>query len=98
MPYFALTYDVVEDYPTRRTAFREEHLGLARAARERGELLMGGALADPLGVLIVFKAADRSVVENFAKTDPYVTNGIVTRWQVRPWTVVVSHDPADAPA
>jgi len=97
MPYFALTYDVVDDYVERRTAFREEHLRLARASRERGELLMGGALGDPLGVLIVFKAADRAVVEDFAKKDPYVVNGIVKNWQVRPWTVVVSNDPADRP-
>ena len=97
MPYFALTYDVVDDYVERRTPFREEHLGLARAARERGELLMGGALADPVGVLIVFKAADRTVPEDFARKDPYVLNGVVKKWQVRPWTVVVSNDPADQP-
>lgn len=97
MPYFALTYEVVDDYVERRTPFREEHLGLARAARERGELLMGGALSEPLGVLIVFKAADRHVPEDFARKDPYVLNGVVTKWQVRPWTVVVSNDPADQP-
>ena len=97
MPYFALTYEVVDDYVEKRAAFREAHLQLARAARERGELLMAGALGEPAGALLVFKTADKSAAETFARNDPYVVNGLVTRWQVRPWTVVISDDPADQP-
>lgn len=90
MAYFALLYDVVDDYLTRRAAFRQEHLALANAAHERGELVMGGAFADPSDrVLIVFQGPDRRVAESFAQRDPYVLNGVVTRWTVRPWTVVI---------
>ena len=32
---------------------------------------------------------DPSVVEAFVGRDPYVANGVVTRWRIRPWTVVV---------
>lgn len=92
MPYYALFYEVVEDFVAQRTVFREEHLGLARAAHARGELVLAGALADPAdGALIIFQAADRSIAENFAKNDPYVKNGLVTRWRVRDWTVVVGN-------
>lgn len=97
MPYFALTYEVVDNYVERRAPFREDHLRRALAARERGELLMAGALGEPAGALLVFKTADRTVAEEFARTDPYVLNGLVSRWQVRPWTVVISDDPADQP-
>jgi uncharacterized protein len=90
MAYFALFYDVVEDYVTRRALYREEHLRLAREAHERGELLLAGALSDPVDrALLVFSAADRSVAERFVENDPYVKNGLVTRWEVRPWTVVI---------
>jgi len=90
--YFALFYDVVEDYVTRRTPFRQEHLKLASEAHARGELVMGGAFADPADrVLIVFQANDRSVAESFARNDPYVMNGLVKRWEVRPWTVVIGN-------
>ena len=91
MPYFALIYDdLVEDYVTRRAQFREAHLGRAKAAQARGELLLGGALADPVDTaLLVFQADDQSVVEEFARDDPYVVNGLVGRWAVRPWTVVI---------
>ena len=90
MHYFALFYDVVDDYVARRAVYRDQHLAHATAAHERGEIVLAGALADPVDrALIVFRAADASVVEAFARNDPYVTNGLVTHWEVRPWTVVI---------
>jgi hypothetical protein len=91
--YWLLFYDVVDDYVERRTPLRAEHLGLARAAHERGELLLAGALADPPdGAVLVFAGDDASVAEDFAAADPYVRNGLVTSWRVRAWTVVVGAD------
>ncbi len=99
MKYFALFYDVVDDFVSRRTAHREEHLRLAREAHRRGELLLGGALTDPADqALLVFRAAERSTVEEFARNDPYVTSGLVIRWEVRSWAVVIGGDASEAPA
>jgi uncharacterized protein YciI len=96
MKYFALFYDVVNEFVSRRSPFREEHLRLARAAHRRGELLLAGALTDPADrALLVFRTAERAAVEEFARHDPYVTNGLVSRWEVRPWAVVIGEDPAD---
>jgi uncharacterized protein YciI len=93
MKYFALFYYVVEDFVSRRSAYREDHLRLAREAHGRGELVLAGALTDPADrALLVFRAADRSVAEEFARNDPYVTSGLVTRWEVRPWAVVIGDD------
>ena len=90
MNYYALEYDVVDDYVERRAAFREEHLGIARESFDRGELILAGALGDPVdGALLVFRGDDPSVAEQFAKNDPYVVNGLVTHWRVRPWNVVI---------
>ena len=90
MKYFALFYDVVEEFVSRRTAYREAHLQRVHEAHRRGELVLAGALTDPVDrALLVFRAADRSVPEEFARKDPYVTSGLVTRWEVRPWAVVV---------
>jgi len=89
MKYFALIYDVVPDFVDRRGAFRQVHLALVRAAHERGELPLAGALGDPPdGAPLVFFAPSASVPEAFARQDPYVINGLVTGWHVRPWTVV----------
>jgi uncharacterized protein len=92
--YYALFYrEVVPDYVARRGAFREEHLSLARELHARGELLLAGALADPPdGALLVFKTADPKPIEEFVRKDPYVANGLVTRWEIRPWTVVVGNE------
>jgi uncharacterized protein len=88
--YLALQYDLVDDYLERRPEFREEHLGLARAAHERGELALAGAFTDPAdGALLVWSTEDRSLVEAFAAADPYVRNGLVREWRVREWNVVV---------
>ncbi len=93
--YFALFYDLPEDYIERRAAFRQEHLALARGAQERGELFLAGAFAEPADrALLVWTVEDPATVEDFARHDPYVTNGVVTNWAVRPWTVVV--EPAAA--
>jgi uncharacterized protein len=93
MGYYALFYrEVVPDFIAQRAAFRDEHLCLAREAHARGELVLAGALADPPdGALLVFRAGDAMSVEEFVRKDPYVRNGLVKRWEIRPWTVVVGN-------
>jgi uncharacterized protein len=88
--YLALFYEVTDDYLDRRGAFRQDHLDLARAAHERGELALAGAFSDPAdSALLVWTTEDRGVVEQFAARDPYVTNGLVKAWRIREWNVVV---------
>lgn len=90
MKHFLLFYDFVDDYLQRRAEFRGLHLTLAWAAADRGELLLGGALANPAdGGVLLFTGAETSVAENFAQTDPYVVNGLVKSWKVREWSTVV---------
>ncbi|MBA4187780.1 MAG: hypothetical protein C0467_07150 [Planctomycetaceae bacterium] len=93
--HYLLFYDVVPDYAERRLPFRVAHLAHARAALKRGELVLGGAFADPVdGAVLLFKCDSSTPVEAFAATDPYVVNGLVTTWRVRTWTTVVGEDAA----
>ncbi len=95
--YWILFYDVVEDYVERRRPLRDRHLDRARRVYERGDLLLAGALADPVdGAVLVFRGPSAAVAEQFAREDPYVTAGLVTNWRVRQWTVVVG-DGVDPP-
>jgi uncharacterized protein len=90
MPHWLLLYELADDYLERRTPLRPEHLAMAEAAHERGELVMAGALADPADrAVLVFRTDDAGAVEAFAAADPYVREGLVRSWQVRPWTVVI---------
>ncbi len=96
MKYFVLFYQVVDDYVSRRAEFRDEHLRLARDAQRRGELILGGALTDPVdGALLVFRGSTSAIAEDFARADPYVVNGLVVRWEVRPWAVVIGCENSD---
>jgi uncharacterized protein YciI len=97
MAHYLLIYDVADDYEVRRTRFRDAHLRAALDASARGELLLGGALVKPLdGAVLLFKGESAEVAERFAKADPYVLNGLVTRWRVREWHTVAGGD-ASAP-
>ena len=88
--HWLLTYDYVAGIATRRAPFREAHLRLVRDLHTRGALLMAGAVGDPIaGALLVFTSEDQEVVEEFVAQDPYVEEGLVTAWQIRPWNVVV---------
>lgn len=86
--HFILFYDVVDDYVERRAAFRTEHLALGQAALARGDLVLGGALADPPDqAVLVFRTREAAVA--FVDADPYVHNGLVKRWRIRAWTTVL---------
>ena len=91
--YYALFYEVVDDFLHRRIPYREDHLKLAREAHARGDLVFAGALAEPADrALLVFRGEEPEAAENFARHDPYVINGLVRNWYVRAWTVVVGNE------
>lgn len=85
--HFLLIYDLAPDYLERRGAFRAEHLKLAGQAQG---MLLGGALGEPPDrALLLFEGDSPGEAKRFANADPYVRNGLVKRWEVRPWTTVV---------
>jgi uncharacterized protein len=88
--HYLLFYEVIEDYAQKRTAYRAAHLDHAHRAVERGELVLGGALDNPLdGAVLLFRGSSPAVAEGFAAADPYVTKGLVKSWRVREWATVV---------
>jgi uncharacterized protein YciI len=93
--HYLLIYDVSNDYLERRGEFRDAHLTLAWQSVERGELILGGALAEPVdSAVLLFSADSPKVAEQFAAADPYVRNGLVKNWRVRPWNTVVGDEAA----
>ena len=97
--HYLLFYDVVDGYAERRKPYRAEHLAHALQAVARGELVLGGALANPVDcAVLLFRGSSASVAESFAVADPYVINGLVKSWRVREWTTVVGADAEVSPA
>lgn len=90
--YYILFYKTVDNYVEKRAPFREEHLSLAQQAYQNGSLIMGGALDDPAdSAMLIFKGESPQAATEFAKNDPYVNNGLIKEWQVRPWLVVIGN-------
>lgn len=90
MKHWILFYDVVDDYAVRRAPLRRAHLEHAHAAHARNELVLAGALANPPdGAVLIFQGESSAAAESFATADPYVVNGLITKWRVREWTTVV---------
>ena len=88
--HYLLMYDLTSDYLERRAPLRSEHITLARAAETRGELVLGGALANPADAAILrFRGDSPAAAEAFAAAAPDVTNGLVTRWRDRECTPAV---------
>ena len=97
MKHWLLFYDYVPDYLERRGEFRPAHFAHAQAYRDRGELVMAGAFADPAdGAVLAFRSDGDDVPTSFAENDPYVHKGLVTSWRVRRWVMVMG-DGAETP-
>lgn len=93
--HYLLIYELSPDYLEKRGAYRDEHLKLAWESQNSGELILGGALQEPSDqAYLLFKSDSISAAEEFAKQDPYVKNGVVVNWKVRPWMTVVGDNPA----
>ncbi|HYD94897.1 MAG TPA: YciI-like protein [Noviherbaspirillum sp.] len=91
--HFLMFYDLAPDYLERRSQFREAHLKHAWDAVARGELLLGGATADPADLaVLLFEAESPQVAQRFAEADPYVQQGLVTAYRIRAWTTVVGKE------
>jgi len=78
--YYESAPDVLQKAPLHIAAHRERWSEFATA----GTLLMVGPFADPAqGAMGIFTS--REAAEEFAKGDPFVLNGVVSRWTMREW-------------
>jgi uncharacterized protein len=90
MKHYLLFYETDDHFLVKRAGYRKVHLEYARASVEKGDLLLGGALADPPDTaVLLFQGDSPEVAETFARNDPYVVNGLIRSWRVREWTTVV---------
>jgi uncharacterized protein len=87
---YLLFYDYVPAMLTRRQPVRAAHLEHAGAYRDRGLLKIAGAYGEtPEGAIFVFEAPEAAAIEQFVNGDPYVANGLVTGWRVKPWNLAI---------
>ena len=90
--YYLLIYELVDNYITVRQTFRALHFEHVKTAQARGEFILGGAFDPAEEAGLLFKVADKSTIEKFAETDPYVINGVVKKWHIKQWNIVIGLD------
>ncbi|CAF1309608.1 unnamed protein product [Rotaria magnacalcarata] len=84
-----LQYEYIADVMEKRKPYREAHLAFIGKQVEKGNVILGGAYGSPpTGALLIFRNLSSNEIEQLAKQDPYVLNGIVTKHSVEPYIAV----------
>ncbi len=86
---YILQYDYVENALEKRAPYREAHLAVFEKQAQNGNMILGGAINHPpTGAVIVFRNLTVDDIEQFVQQDPYVINGIVTKYTIQPYIAV----------
>jgi uncharacterized protein YciI len=80
---YVLFYESAEDTGSRARDIFPSHRARWKGYAERGDLLMIGTFSDLSGAMAIF--GSREAAEEFARGDPFVTEGVVRRWEIREW-------------
>jgi uncharacterized protein len=89
---YVLRYTAVEHFRPLAEANGAAHVTRLREFQDRGVLLLAGTLQEPMNgdALAIFTT--REAAEEFVAGDPFVLNGVVSSWQIRPWYEVLQPD------
>jgi uncharacterized protein YciI len=90
MQFLLIAYDGTDpEAHQRRLKVREQHLHKIGLLRMKGEFLFGGAILDEsskmIGSMIVYEVADRQAIDEILKDEPYITNGVWEKIEIRPF-------------
>jgi uncharacterized protein YciI len=82
---YVLFYESADDLGAKAPAHFPAHRAWWDGFRADGTLLMIGTFGDPQteGSMAVFTT--REAAEEFARSDPFVLNGVVRHWYIRAW-------------
>jgi uncharacterized protein YciI len=87
---YVLQYDYVADVFEKRKPHREAHLAMISKQTKAGNVVLAGAVDNPpTGGLLIFRNLSQNDVEQLAKQDPYVINGVVKKYTIKPYMAVL---------
>ena len=76
------------DGPSKRPDVRPRHLAHLEPLSKAGRVKLAGPFLDKTGSLIVIEAASLAEVWGLVAQDPYVTEGVFNRVEVKPFQQV----------
>ena len=85
--FFETFYDSFEDAMSKAPDVIAAHTARSKELHAQGTLLMSGAFLnraeEPLSTMAI--CATPEAAEEYARGDPFVLNGMVSRWYIRKW-------------
>jgi uncharacterized protein len=90
MAKYVLLYESADDVRANAPLHFPAHVARWKEFQDRGTLLMIGTFANPQdeGSMAIFTT--REAAEAFAVSDPFVLNGVVSRWSIREWNEAIA--------
>jgi hypothetical protein len=73
------------DGQAKRKLHRQAHLDRMEPLDKAGKVLLAGPLTDGAGSLIVIETDSVEEARAFVEQDPYVTQGVFTRYEIHPF-------------
>jgi uncharacterized protein YciI len=88
-PKAVVLYHATADVLERAPAYMPAHQACIQEFHDRGDLLLIGTFGDPVreGALCVLRS--REAAEAWVKQDPFVTEGLVARYEIRDWNEIL---------
>jgi uncharacterized protein len=87
---YVLQYEYTEDALEKRKPYRTTHLAHIGKYAEKGNVVLAGAVDNPpTGGLLILRNISPTEIEQLAQEDPYVINGVVKKFTVKPYLAVV---------
>ncbi|WP_164704397.1 YciI family protein [Blastococcus litoris] len=84
-----MTYRAVEDFLPLAQQHGPAHVARLQEFSARGELLMVGTFDEPMNGDAMGIFTTREAAEEFIAGDPFVVNGVVASWTLRPWNEIL---------
>ncbi|NYJ08943.1 YciI family protein [Petropleomorpha daqingensis] len=89
---YLMTYRAVDGFLPLAQANIAGHRARLQEFHDRGVLLLAGPLGEPGNGDAIGVFTTREAAEEFIAGDPFVVNGVVAEWAVRPWNEVLRPD------
>ena len=87
---YVLQYVYVENALEKRQPHRQAHLALINKEAEKGNVVLAGAVDNPPnGGLLILRNLTAEAIEQLVRQDPYVINGVVKYYSIKPYMAVV---------
>jgi hypothetical protein len=91
---YVMTMESVPNFGPLADKYFKAHLAYLKDFHERGLVLLMGPFQEPYNGEALGVFPSREAAEEFVAGDPFVLNGVIKSYTIRPWQENLAPDPA----